>query len=569
MAVYTFAGFSTSDIRFISGSSWQVDPTWDVDSDALVFEVWDDDSTFGGDDNADEVGADSSQYVVVRDANGSVVAQGQGYLEQAFTYTDEYGHAHPAYVIEIGGTPVGVVVDGPVQPGNNYTISTISNVGSGSYAPAYSTIDSQTYDPDDANAIKGTSSSDTLLGGAGDDTIIYGNGDDSVSGGDGNDVIDDTVDERGIGQNTLDGGAGNDTIYGSDGASTIHGGSGDDSLMAEGGNDYVDGGSGHDYIVAELGNDTVFGGSGNDTILGGSGDDVIVGGDGNDTFRYGAGSGNDTVADFGTDDSGALNDGDRTNNDFIDLSNYYDSMSELRADFDDDGVLNQSSLFDQRGRQTDYSDNTSFGSGSITMTNATSSTFTKGNTGVTCFTSGTPVLTPRGVVPIDDLRPGDLVCTRDDGPQPLAWIGRSVVGQPALLREPRLRPIRLSAGYWGLDRDLLVSRQHGILLGDELVRAAYLLDQPGARVANGKSRVCYIHLLFERHQIIVAGGIESESFYPGPQALTALNARAFDEVSTLLPEVVQIAGGAAAREHYGPPARAFPTRRELRLRMAS
>lgn len=568
MAVYTFAGFSTSDIRFPSGSSWQVDPEWDVDTDALVFEVWDDDPTFDGDDNADEVGADSSQYVVVRDANGTVLREGQGYLEQAFTYTDEYGHTHTGYVIEIGGTPVGVVVDGPVQPGNTYTISSIGNVGSGSYAPAYSTIDSQSYDPDGANAIKGTANGDTLHGGAGDDTITYGHGDDSVFGGDGNDLIDDIANERGAGRNTLDGGAGNDTIYGGEGANTIHGGSGDDSLMAEGGDDYVDGGSGNDRIAAGDGNDTVLGGSGNDTISGGTGDDWIKGGSGNDVFRYAPGDGNDTIWDFGFDDTGTLKDGDRSNNDFIDLSRYYDSMSELRADFDDDGVLNQSNMFDQRGRQTDYSDNTSFGSGSITMANATSSTFTKENTGVTCFTSGTPILTPRGVVPIDDLRPGDMVCTRDNGPQPLVWIGRSVVAHAALLREPRLRPILLSAGHWGLERDLLVSRQHGILVGDELIRAAYLLDRPGARVANGKTRVCYLHLLFDRHQIVVAGGIESESFYPGPHALTTLNAGAFAEISSLFPEAVQISAGGAAREHYGPTARAFPTCRELRLRMA-
>ena len=456
-----------------------------------------------------------------------------------YRYTDEYGDTHTAFTVEIEGSPVGIVMDGPVQPGNVYETSSVSNVGSGSYAPTYSSLDSQTYDPDDANAIQGTGNSDTLIGGAGNDTIIFGGGDDSVSGGDGDDLIDDISGSRHTGRNTLDGGAGNDTIYGGDGANTIYGGSGNDRIMAEGGDDYVDGGSG---------------------------DDSLTGGDGNDRFVYRAGDGNDTITDFGTDDTGTLNDGDATNNDFIDLSGYYDSISELRADFEDDGILNQSNTVTLKGRAVDYSENASFGTGSLTMTNATSSTFTDDNTGVPCFTAGTLILTPRGNVPIEALRPGDMVYTRDNGPQPLMWFGRTVVDHAALLRDPRLRPIRLSAGAWGLERDLLVSRQHGILVGDELVRAAFLLDRPGIRVANGKCRVTYIHLLFERHQIVFAGGLASESFYPCPHALATLNGPAFTELRSLFPQAAQIADRAAAVALYGPPARILPTRRELAAR---
>ena len=246
------------------------------------------------------------------------------------------------------------MVDGQVQPGNVYTITSSGNVGSGSYALDYDTLDGQVFDPDDANQIRGTNNSDTLMGGVGNDTIYYGRGDDSVSGGDGNDLIDDVDAHRHAGRNTLDGGAGNDTIYGGNGANTILGGAGRDSLLAEDGRDYVDGGSG------------------NDTISGGLGNDV---------FRYAAGDGNDTITDFGVDDTTTLNDGDRTYNDYIDLSGYYDTMSELRADFDDDGVLNQSNVLDRSGRAVDYSDNASFGSGSIIVANGSPATSTTDNTG--------------------------------------------------------------------------------------------------------------------------------------------------------------------------------------------
>ena len=98
----------------------------------------------------------------------------------------------------------------------------------------------------------------------------------------------------------------------------------------------------------------------------------------------------------------------------MDLSRFYDHISELQDDFNDDGVLNQSNA-------ADYSDNDSFGSGGLTFTGGVvSSAFNSDTTNVTCFTRGTLIKTDQGERPIEDLAAGDMVLTMDHGISPYA-----------------------------------------------------------------------------------------------------------------------------------------------------
>lgn len=313
-------------------------------------------------------------------------------------------------------------------------------------------------------------------------------------------------------------------------------------------------------IEAEAGgDDTLDGGAGDDFILGGDGDDVLTGGDGNDTFAYNPGDGHDTITDFNVGNSGTLHDGNTANNDSIDLSPFYDSVREIRADFEDDGILNQSNATDTKGNATDYSDNTQFDNGSLTFQGVDASDFGTENTGVVCFTSGTAIRTPLGEVAIDDLRVGALVCTMDNGPQRIVWIGQRQVGLSELLQNVRLRPVLIRRGVLGATRDLLVSRQHGILVGrGHLARAAHLAKStPGIRIASGKRQVTYIHLMFEAHQIVFAEGSPSESFYPGPMALGMLNGASRANLTALFPALDSATDCADLLSGYGEPARVY------------
>lgn len=171
-----------------------------------------------------------------------------------------------------------------------------------------------------------------------------------------------------------------------------------------------------------------------------------------------------------------------------------------------------------------------------------------------CFARGTLIGTVEGDRPVECLRSGDLIRTRDDGPQPLRWIGgRRVPGRG------NLAPVLIDAGVLGNRRRLLLSPQHRLLIdgpwaellfGDRevLVAAKHLIDGTRIRSAPCVS-VEYWHLLFDRHQIVLAEGIAAESFHPADQTISALDHDAREELLQIFPELRH------ATSAYGPLAR--------------
>ncbi|WP_299564934.1 Hint domain-containing protein [uncultured Sulfitobacter sp.] len=182
-----------------------------------------------------------------------------------------------------------------------------------------------------------------------------------------------------------------------------------------------------------------------------------------------------------------------------------------------------------------------------------------------CFTRGTRLLTPRGYTAIEALRPGDLLTTADNGCRPIEWVGSTKVSAEDLIASPSMRPVRIRQGHHGLVRDIMVSPQHCVAVGDNFLRAKYLTDIPGAgaRVARGVSQVEYFHVLCERHEMLIAEGMHTESFYPGPQAMRALGSQAFTELGQLAPCLLSSDAGEAARA-IGPTARPVLRRRDIR-----
>lgn len=164
-----------------------------------------------------------------------------------------------------------------------------------------------------------------------------------------------------------------------------------------------------------------------------------------------------------------------------------------------------------------------------------------GDLGPPCFTPGTQIGTPNGDRLVEDLKTGDLVTTFDNGAQPLLWIGKTKV-----VAKGKLAPIRFEAGTLGLNRPLLVSPQHRMLIEDW--RAPFLFGHPEALIAahclvNGDTvtrveggEVEYIHLLFARHEIVFANGAKSESYYPG-HALSLPERETQAEIFQLFPEL--------------------------------
>ena len=188
---------------------------------------------------------------------------------------------------------------------------------------------------------------------------------------------------------------------------------------------------------------------------------------------------------------------------------------------------------------------------SLTLDSLSGSTFS-GMTGnrqdgfVPCFTPGAMIATTSGARPVEDLCPGDLVVTRDNGLEPLRWVGR--VERPV---ESPLVPVRIAAGSLGPgmpSADLVVSPQHRMLVrsriaarmfgtAEVLIPAKRLLGFPGVTEDHDRSEVTYIHLLFDGHQVIFANGAPTESLYLGPGTRAALSVEARSEIRALFPDM--------------------------------
>lgn len=173
--------------------------------------------------------------------------------------------------------------------------------------------------------------------------------------------------------------------------------------------------------------------------------------------------------------------------------------------------------------------------------------------GVICFTPDTRLLTPDGVRAIQTLRPGDTILTRDNGPQPILWSGHRRMSGARLYAMPHLRPIRFRAGALGTDRpdaDLLVSPQHRMLVKGASARALFntpevlvaaedLINDGTIMVDQALREVTYVHILLERHNIVWANGLETESFHPSNTALDTIDPAQREGLLALLPGIEQ------------------------------
>lgn len=183
-----------------------------------------------------------------------------------------------------------------------------------------------------------------------------------------------------------------------------------------------------------------------------------------------------------------------------------------------------------------------------------------------CFLSGTLIATPDGEKPVEDLRPGDLVLTRDHGAQPLMWVGHSRVDANRLDQNPDLRPIQIEAG--ALDgklprRPLSVSPQHRMLVnrddGTEYLAAVRHLQVAGAKgfgIVKDDQPFTLVHIACADHEVIEAEGAATESFFTGPMAIKALRPR---EKLALFAAFPALADG----QNPMTPARPFLKRKEV------
>lgn len=172
---------------------------------------------------------------------------------------------------------------------------------------------------------------------------------------------------------------------------------------------------------------------------------------------------------------------------------------------------------------------------------------------IPCFTDGAMVETPKGLVAIETLRPGDLVMTHDRGPQPIQWVGARRPSELEFLFFPTLRAIVVSKGALGPnlpDADLVLSPLHRVLFRSEQAELYFGSSEHLVAVkhlVNGKTiyrdparRPTYRHLLLATHELLTVNGMLAESLYPaarGADSMFEADLMGHDEID--MPKLVR------------------------------
>lgn len=151
--------------------------------------------------------------------------------------------------------------------------------------------------------------------------------------------------------------------------------------------------------------------------------------------------------------------------------------------------------------------------------------------------------------PIERLRAGDRVLTRDHGPQPIRWIGNATLRATGVFA-----PVVIPRGTLGNSGDLIVSQHHRLFLyrrnrrpdlptAELLVQARHLVDGDTVYLREG-GFVDYFSLVFDRHEIIYAEGIPAESLMVNDATVARLPSGLAQAVKARFP-------GLSQRQHFG------------------
>lgn len=177
---------------------------------------------------------------------------------------------------------------------------------------------------------------------------------------------------------------------------------------------------------------------------------------------------------------------------------------------------------------------------------------------VVCFASDTLIMTSRGEVLIEELQAGDLVRTRDNGMQPIRWIGNRHFDASELAANPALYPVKIEANSFGQNmpsQELTVSPQHRVFIDDwrtdVLLGAENGIFMAAVTLVNGSSiqriedveTVTYFHIAFDNHEVIWSNNLPTESLLLNDQTLLAVTKEQQVELSEIFSNVEDIRSG--------------------------
>ena len=151
------------------------------------------------------------------------------------------------------------------------------------------------------------------------------------------------------------------------------------------------------------------------------------------------------------------------------------------------------------------------------------------------FAQGTVFQAPQGYIAVEDLRPGDQLTTADGGQETVTWIGSATFS--ASDPGERMKVTRIMADSFGVNRPqsfVSVGSAARVLqtpaamrsdLGDKKVTtpAAQFVDGVNVIEVTPPTPIRLFHVALQNHALLLAGGLEVESYHPGAQPLQMLS----------------------------------------------
>lgn len=149
-----------------------------------------------------------------------------------------------------------------------------------------------------------------------------------------------------------------------------------------------------------------------------------------------------------------------------------------------------------------------------------------------CFSAGTYITTDQGDIAVENLKQGQMVLTRDNGYQPVRWIGKRPMSGRHLLDNPHLKPVLVRQDTFGKGlpfADMKLSQNARVPLAsaahvhlgrekDDRVSIKHMVNH-GTVQAIDTLGLSYVHVMFDQHEIISANGIWIEAFNVQDQSL--------------------------------------------------
>jgi len=134
---------------------------------------------------------------------------------------------------------------------------------------------------------------------------------------------------------------------------------------------------------------------------------------------------------------------------------------------------------------------------------------------VPCFAVGTRIRTCAGEMAVEALRIGDRLPTLfgDEGRE-IVWIGHRRVDCRCHPDPRKVWPVRIAAHAFGPGlpcRDLLLSPDHAVLVGDVLIPVKYLINRRTIEQLPA-DEITYYHVELARHDVLWAEGLPAESY---------------------------------------------------------